>query len=106
MSAETVGPGAWRPSPFIQFAIQSLLGGDPKHRADIAELVCETLGVRPDFWQTPPAPPPENAPCLVRVPALAGRPRFVVALWEGGRWLALEGNQPVEGVGAWALIPD
>lgn len=111
MNAPNSAAPAWRPSPLVQMGIQALLGADPKHRQDLAELVCETLGVRPEFWREE-GTPPVNLACVVRVGKRGGR-NYAIGVFTpgpdgseaGGAWCALHGGTIV-GVSAWAEIPD
>lgn len=95
----------FRPSPIVQLALQYLLGSDPKHRQDLAELVCDTLGVSPRFWREAPDAPPLNVACLVRLTSAPPSPVYTVATWNGARWAAFN-DSTIEGVAAWAAIPD
>lgn len=95
---------AWKPSPLVQFAIQQLLGSDAKHRQDLAELVCTTLGVVPNFWSESPEAPPVNLACVVRLGERAAR-SYTIAVFDGAEWRAFNGSA-VAGVTAWAAIPD
>lgn len=95
-------------SPVLSMALAYLGRVDPATRQEWANVVCETLGVRPDFWQreSEGATPPVNVLCALKVGTHQSGVRVVLGTHDGTTWTTVADGQPVTEVQKFGLIPD
>ena len=101
-------PGPAPLNPILSMALRYLGSVSPETRQEWADIVCETLGVRPRFWlkESEGHTPPTNIQCAVKVGTHQNGVRVVLGTHDGKEWLSVADGKPLAEVQAFGFIPD